>query len=234
MNAIPSPYEHPCLLRLTGPALRPGGLALTGAALAALHLPPGAALLDVGCGPGATMALFARSGFRAYGLDPSSSLVRQAAGHGHILRARGEALPLASGVMDAVFCECVLSLTSDPKAALAEMRRVLVPGGYLVLADIHAREDCRKDPSPGLGPYSCLEGAVSLERMEARLRDCGFALRRREDHTDALKDLAARIILAHGSLEGFRRLLHGPRREGDAPCPPFPRAGYVMFIAEAV
>ncbi|MDR2076985.1 MAG: methyltransferase domain-containing protein, partial [Desulfovibrio sp.] len=140
MNLSVSPYENPCLARLTGSALRPGGLELTGAALAKLPLAPGSALLDVGCGPGETLALFARSGHRAYGLDPSRAFVRQAAARGRVLRARAEDLPLTPAVMDAVFCECVLSLTADKRAALAEMRRVLIPGGFLVLADIHSRE----------------------------------------------------------------------------------------------
>jgi SAM-dependent methyltransferase len=247
-----SPYESPCLARLTGPALRPGGLALTEAALAGLPLPPGASLLDIGCGPGETLALFSRSGHRAYGLDPSGAFVRQAAARGRVFQARAEALPLAPAVMDAVFCECVLSLTLDKKAALAEMRRVLTPGGFLVLSDIHSREAAPQEtppfrippgncPLPGEEPgaipppSSCLDGAVSLERMETLLRDCGFAIQRREDHTAALKHLAASIVLAYASLAAFRRLLHGADgcRESASACSRPPRAGYVLFIAKA-
>jgi SAM-dependent methyltransferase len=246
MNLPSSPYENPCLARLTGPALRPGGLALTEAALAKLPLAPGASLLDIGCGPGETLALFARSGHRAYGLDLSRSFVRQAAAHGHVFQARAEALPFAPAVMDAVFCECVLSLTLDKKTALGEMRRILTPGGFLVLADMHTREAAPRRAAPARPlpdgdaaaehpPSSCLDGAVSLERMESLIRDCGFTVHCREDHTAALKHLAAAIVFAHGSLARFRRLLHGadPCRESAAACSDPPRLGYVLFIARA-
>jgi hypothetical protein len=72
--------------------------------------------------------------------------------------------------------------------------------------------------------------------MEDLLLSCGFAIQRREDHTAALKHLAACIVFAHGSLAGFRRILHGPdsRRESAAGCFHTPRPGYVLFIARAV
>ncbi|MDR1360297.1 MAG: class I SAM-dependent methyltransferase [Deltaproteobacteria bacterium] len=242
-----SPYENPCLARLTGSTLRPGGLALTEAALAGLALAPGAALLDIGCGPGETLALFARSGHRAHGLDPSRAFVRQAAAHGRVFQARAENLPLDPAVMDAVFCECVLSLSLDKKAALAEMRRVLSPGGFLVLADLYSQEAAfgDKDALPGkpgaaqggnTPPCSCLDGAISLEDLEDLLKSSGFAVLRREDHSAALRHLAACIVFAHGSLAEFQRLLHGPdyRRNSAAPCTHPRRAGYVLFISQAI
>jgi hypothetical protein len=49
----------------------------------------------------------------------------------------------------------------------------------------------------------CLWGARPREEMIEILSRHGFSLHLWEDHTDALKELAARLILAHGSLEAF-------------------------------
>ena len=45
-----------------------------------------------------------------------------------------EQLPLISEAFDLVFCTCVLEYTTDPRAALAEIHRVLKPGGVLLLS----------------------------------------------------------------------------------------------------
>ena len=70
--------------------------------------------------------------------------------------------------------------------------------------------------------------------METLISDCGFAVLRREDHTAALKHLAAAAVFAHGSLENFRRLLHGGDSRPEPACCFPPRAGYVLFVARAV
>ncbi len=57
---------------------RPGGMKLTDRTLAAATLPPGAAVLDVGCGAGATAAhLVDKHGLRLTGLDAADDRVRQ-------------------------------------------------------------------------------------------------------------------------------------------------------------
>ena len=63
---------------VTGDTLRPGGLALTDRALDLCRFASGAALLDVGCGLGATVAHLAERGFVATGVEPSETLVERA------------------------------------------------------------------------------------------------------------------------------------------------------------
>ncbi|MDR2077122.1 MAG: methyltransferase type 11, partial [Desulfovibrio sp.] len=85
----------------------------------------------------------------------------------------------------------------------------------------------------GPAPSSCLKGALSLERLETLIQDCGFAVLCREDHSAALKQLAAAIVFACGSLENFREIPHGADSR-PAACFRPPRAGYVLFVAKAV
>jgi SAM-dependent methyltransferase len=188
-GCAPSPAPYAALP--AGCELRPGGTALTDRALAACALPPGARLLDVGCGTGATLEHLAGLGYRAAGLDPSELLLERARRRNprlELVRGRAERLPWPERSLDGVLCECVLSLLEQPGRALDEFRRVLRPGGHLVLSDLYRRG------AAGSG----LAGRAELEdQLAAR----GFRLLLWEDHTRALQELAARMVLASpGSL----------------------------------
>lgn len=186
---------------VTGETARPGGVRLTDRAVAQIGLRPGAPVGDAGCGRGATVRhLRERCGLAAVGIDPSPGMVAEGRNL-PLARARAEALPWRDGSLTAVFCECVLSLTADPERALAECRRVLAPGGFLVLSDLY-----RRDGGNGGGNVparTCVEGAVTRGAGEARLAKAGFRLTLWEDHSRLLAELAGRMIFAHGSLEGF-------------------------------
>ena len=101
-------------------------------------LPARGVMLDVGCGSGQTMTWFARHwpGWRILGLDVSREGLR-AAQHGTgkpVLAASATCLPLPDGAVDAIVTLDVLQhlpLHGGDAQALAEMRRVLKPGGIL-------------------------------------------------------------------------------------------------------
>ena len=99
-------------------------------------------LLEVGCGPAVMTPELLAMGFEVQGIDVSSEMVRRAeqrmAGHPLEKRCRFalgdvERLQFASGTFNAVVCMGVLEYLPRYTAALAEMCRVLVPGGVLVL-----------------------------------------------------------------------------------------------------
>jgi len=106
-----------------------------------LNIPPGGIALDVGSGPGNVTASLARAAGPdglALGVDISEPMltraVRAEAGpQVGFLRADAQRLPLRDNSFDAVVSIAVLQLIPDPAAALAEMARVLRPGGRLAV-----------------------------------------------------------------------------------------------------
>ena len=103
-------------------------------------LPDHGLMLDVGCGSGQTMTWFARHwpAWRTLGLDVSREglhAARQGADH-RVLGASATDLPLPDGAVDAIVTLDVLQhlpLHGGDTQALAEMRRVLKPGGVLLV-----------------------------------------------------------------------------------------------------
>jgi SAM-dependent methyltransferase len=107
-----------------------------------LALTPEDHLLEVGCGGGALLKAALRTGCRAAAVDHSSDMVRLAreengeavaAGRLVVHEGRAEALPFADATFTCAAMTGVLGFLTEPVAALAEMRRVLVPGGRSVV-----------------------------------------------------------------------------------------------------
>lgn len=99
-----------------------------------LSLPaPGARLLDVGAAYGFAVAEARRAGWRAWGLEVSPAAARAAAGR-PVLVGRAERTPFAAGSFEAVTLWDVLEHLPDPHAAVAELARLLRPGGRLALS----------------------------------------------------------------------------------------------------
>ena len=99
-------------------------------------------LLDVGCGGGRLLASAGQRGWCSLGVDLSHDaceVTRQAGAAA--IQAEGAALPFSDGAVDAVSFINALDHVPDPLAALGEARRVLRPGGHLVIrisnADFH-------------------------------------------------------------------------------------------------
>lgn len=110
-------------------------------------LAPGENVVDVGCGAGIDSLIAARMvapGGRVIGVDMTPAMLTKAC---HAAAESGlrnvefhagqaEALPVADQSADVVISNGVLNLLPDKPAALAEMARVLKPGGRLQVADI--------------------------------------------------------------------------------------------------
>ncbi len=109
--------------------------------LALLELGPGDVLCDVGCGSGAAVRTAAAVGATAIGVDPSSGMLARARSLAsgmervHFVRGTASYLPLGDGACTAVLCTTSFHHHPDPAASVAEMARVLAPGGRLALAD---------------------------------------------------------------------------------------------------
>jgi SAM-dependent methyltransferase len=107
-----------------------------------LDLPRGARVVDLGGGSGWVSELLARFGFRPVLVDVARSLlhlsVQRLQMHGlagHVVAADMTALPFASGSVDAVIVVDALHHVADVEVVLQEVRRVLVPGGPLLIGE---------------------------------------------------------------------------------------------------
>ncbi len=200
-------YEQSPLLEVAGDTIRPGGLELTDRALGLCALPPGSRVLEVGCGPAASSAhLINHYGFNAIGLDPSERLLqtgRQRHAHLPLVQSYGERLPLADDQLDAVLTECSLSVMRQADRALNEFRRVLRANGFLIISDIYARNPTGITALQNLPIDSCLCGAISQAEIIDRVETAGFRIALWEDHTQAIKVFAAKLIWSNGSLQQF-------------------------------
>lgn len=121
--------------------LKSGGRDVDRARVAAwLRLRSDSVVLDVGCGPGNFTGWFGsrvEEGL-AIGVDASAAMLRRAVRDNSgptvaYLRGDAEDLPIADGAVDAVCCLAALYLINDPFQAIAEMHRVLKPGGRMVM-----------------------------------------------------------------------------------------------------
>ncbi|PYR20711.1 MAG: methyltransferase type 11 [Acidobacteria bacterium] len=123
-------------------------------------LPPGATVVDIGCGAGTDLllaALHVGPEGRAIGVDMTEAMRDRArrgaaaCGLAHVEVRDGEAtsLPIEPGSVDVVISNGVLNLVPEKRAAIAEIRRVLTPGGRAQIADIvlgvDLPESARKD-----------------------------------------------------------------------------------------
>jgi ubiquinone/menaquinone biosynthesis C-methylase UbiE len=100
----------------------------------------GKAVLDVGCGAGVEVVRFARAGAHTAGIDISAQAVRltsQNLAHqrlnASLAVADGEHLPFPDNSFDFIFAHGVVQYVADDRAVVSECRRVLKPGGTLVV-----------------------------------------------------------------------------------------------------
>jgi SAM-dependent methyltransferase len=198
-------WAHPAAQLLLGEALRPGGVELTARLLDAAGLHDGAIVVDIGCGPGATLELLANRGLRPVGVDYSPTLACESASRRGVSVSVGdsERLGLRQGVADALTMECVLSAFPDKHAALFEARRVLAPGGRLLLSDVTVAETLPEPLDSALGWVACVAGALRPKAYLALLEETGFAVEETWDEQASLLAMIAkarrRIALLRGA-----------------------------------
>jgi SAM-dependent methyltransferase len=98
-------------------------------------------MLDAGCGEGRFCRMLAERGIETTGIDPTPSFIAHARTRhpaGRYLEAKAEALPFADASFDLVVSYLTLIDIPDIAPAIAEMTRVMKPGGALLVANLNS------------------------------------------------------------------------------------------------
>src|SRR5881628_1027151 len=153
-------------------------------ALAELH--EGEIVLDLGSGGGIDVLLSAQrvgATGKAYGLDMTDEMLALArenqvkAGITNVEFLKGdiERIPLPDASVDVIISNCVINLSADKRAVLAEAFRVLKPGGRFAVSDVVARGEIpsvvRRSMEAWVG---CVAGALEEEEFKVLLSANGF------------------------------------------------------------
>jgi ubiquinone/menaquinone biosynthesis C-methylase UbiE len=125
--------------------------------------PPGLQALEMGCGTGHWLGVLRERGVRVTGLDASTQMLVQAqvmVPGVQLIHGQAERLPWPAGSFDRVFCINAFHHFTDKAAFLAEARRVLRPGGMLMIVGL--------DPHSGSDQwciYDYFEGTVEIDKQ---------------------------------------------------------------------
>ncbi len=154
--------------------------------VAVAELREGETVLDLGSGGGIDVLLSAgRVGpdGTVYGLDMTDEMLALArrnareagARNVHFLKGEIERIPLPAASVDVVISNCVINLSVDKPAVLAEIARVTRPGGRIGISDVVAEDRLTAADRAARGSYvGCIAGALSKSEYEAGLDAAGF------------------------------------------------------------
>jgi arsenite methyltransferase len=154
--------------------------------LALVELHEGETVLDLGSGGGIDVLL---SGKRVgptgtvYGLDMTDEMLALAQGNArqagatnvHFLKGLIEEIPLESGSVDVVISNCVVNLSPEKERVLAEIARVLRPGGRIGISDVVAEDRLTTSDRAERGSHvGCIAGALSESEYRVGLERVGL------------------------------------------------------------
>jgi SAM-dependent methyltransferase len=176
--------------------------------MAVAALRPGERVLDLGSGGGIDVLLSARrvgeTGF-AYGVDMTDEMLELARANAakagatnvEFLKGTIEDVPLPDASVDVVISNCVINLSVDKPKVLAEMHRVLVPGGRIGISDVVAEDHLTPEDRAERGSYvGCIAGALSRREYLDGLVAAGFVGAEVEFTHDAAPGMHGAIIRA--------------------------------------
>ena len=150
-----------------------------------IELEPHWTVIDLGCGVGIdsqVAALSLQPPGRVIGIDITVPLLRQAKEHAHAhpgchwMAGDAEQLPLRSAMADLVVANGSFNLMPHKEQTLAEIWRILRPGGYLALADLIVVGEMEPITEGFEQAWSwCVAGALSAGDYDVLLKSEGFS-----------------------------------------------------------
>ncbi len=194
-------YESDAARWLLEDQLHPGGEQLTLRLAQLAGVAPGARVVDVACGSGATALLLERElGCVTVGVDLGTRAIERASratpagARASFLLGDAEALPLPDATFDVALSECSLCTFPDKPRAVEEMARVVRAGGSIAIADVTADLDALPAGLRGAAArVACVADARSANAYAALLRDAGCEPLEIEPHDGELRAMADRV-----------------------------------------
>jgi len=186
--------------------------------LAVAELHEGERVLDLGSGGGIDVLLSARrvgdTGF-AYGVDMTEEMLALArgnatkAGVNNVEFRKGtiENIPLPDNAVNVVISNCVINLSTDKTAVLAEMFRVLAPGGRVGVSDVVAEDHLTPADRAERGSYvGCIAGALTRQEYLDGLTVVGF--------------VDTEVVFTHEAAPGMHGAIVRATKPATECCPP--------------
>jgi SAM-dependent methyltransferase len=140
----------------------------------------GGRVLELGCGPGRYVALLSSLGFEVVGVDPASFAlwdeIKARRDVEMISGVKAEQLPFPDASFDHVACVSALLYFDNAERALAEMRRVLKPGGRLYVRTVNSRNLSRRWTKTNIDPVAL--NYFDESELTAYLEKGGFEVRK--------------------------------------------------------
>ena len=150
-------------------------------------------VVDIGCGPGNAVKAAARRGASAIGVDPSAEMLKVGRffvrrGNVEFHQGTAEALPLPDGAATVVWSVAAIHHWQDVEQGLAEVHRVLAPGGRFLGVERRSAPDAKGIASHGWT-------AEQTEAFAEACRAAGFVDVTAETHDeDRGRELVVRAV----------------------------------------
>lgn len=152
-----------------------------------MDISPGDVILDLGCGAGLDVYLYAKATGekgKVYGVDISYEMITKAEKNMALMSiqntkfswAAADKIPLPDKSIDLITANGIYNLSPDKTAIMKEVLRLLKPGGRTIFAEIVLKEALPKENRRDMSAwFRCIGGALKEEDFLKRLNMCGFA-----------------------------------------------------------
>lgn len=190
------------------------------------ELREGEVVLDLGSGGGIDVLLSAKrvgTTGKAYGLDMTDEMLalalenktRAGVTNVEFLKGHIESIPLPSSTVDVIISNCVINLSGDKRAVLAESFRVLKPGGRFAVSDVIVRGGLPDAVKASMPLWTgCVAGALEEQEFIALLTEIGFEQASIEPTRTYSRDDAAALLAGTGLDERLADQVQGKIMSG--------------------
>jgi SAM-dependent methyltransferase len=176
-----------------------------GAPLNFADMKEGETVVDLGSGAGIDVFLAANKigkNGKAIGIDMTDEMLEKARknakehGYSNVEFRKGDIekrMPVDDNSVDLVISNCVINLTTDKVEAFKEVRRILRPGGRMVISDLVSSKEVAPENANADKWCSCIDGALTRENYLESIRKAGF---------DDVQVLSDRVYMDESQTDG--------------------------------